>query len=63
MKGVLPWLVHWACHAGTIDFCPVLAALVGPVQKYFFSHCTLFKFIYPHCPENWKGSRAGSPVS
>jgi hypothetical protein len=22
MKGVLPWLVRWARHAVTIDFCP-----------------------------------------
>jgi hypothetical protein len=31
MKGILLWLVHWACHAGTSDFCSALAALVGPV--------------------------------
>ncbi len=30
MKGVVPWLVHWPCRAGTIDFCLVLAALVKP---------------------------------
>jgi len=35
IKGVLPWLVHWAFHAGTRDFCPALAAL-GPGTKYFF---------------------------
>ncbi len=28
--GVLPWLVH---RAGTMDFCPALAALVSPVQN------------------------------
>ncbi len=27
MRGVLPWLVRLACRAGTIDFCPALAAL------------------------------------
>jgi len=27
MKGVLPWLVRWACHAGTRDFCSALVAL------------------------------------
>jgi hypothetical protein len=26
MKGVLRWLVRWACRVGTRDFCPVLAA-------------------------------------
>jgi hypothetical protein len=36
MKDVLPWLVHWARHASTRDVSPVLAALVGPFQKYFF---------------------------
>jgi hypothetical protein len=29
LKGVLPWLVHWACLAGTRDFRPGLATLVG----------------------------------
>ncbi len=33
---VIPWLVRWTCRAGTRDFCPALAARVGPVQKYFF---------------------------
>jgi hypothetical protein len=32
MKGVLPWLVSWACRAGIRDFCSTLAALVAPVQ-------------------------------
>ncbi len=36
MKGALPWLVSWACRAGTRDFCSTLAALVGPVQNIFF---------------------------
>jgi hypothetical protein len=33
MKGVLSWLVRWACRAGTRDFYSALAALVGPVQN------------------------------
>jgi hypothetical protein len=37
MKGVLSWLSCWACRAGTRDFCPALAALVGPVQTIFYS--------------------------
>jgi hypothetical protein len=37
MKGTLPWLVRWACHVGTRDFCPALAALVGAVQKKFLT--------------------------
>jgi hypothetical protein len=35
MKRVLPWLVCWASRARTGDFCPALAALVGPVIKNF----------------------------
>ncbi len=37
MKGVPPWLVIWARRAGTRDFFPALAALVGPVYKIFFN--------------------------
>ncbi len=62
MKGVLPWLVRWACHAGTRDFCSALAGLVGPVQNIFFPHRPLFKFLCPHCPESWASSHAGSSV-
>ncbi len=36
----LPWLVRWACRAGTRDFCPGFAALVSPVQNIFFPHRT-----------------------
>ncbi len=43
MKGLLPWLVRSARCAGTRDFCPALAALVGLVQKKF-SHRTLLYF-------------------
>ncbi len=41
MKGVLPWLVRWACHAGTGDFCSALAALFDTVQNIFLLtvHC------------------------
>jgi hypothetical protein len=47
MKGVLPWLVHWACHAGTRDFCSALAALVGPVQNNFFFTVHYFNAFVP----------------
>jgi hypothetical protein len=33
MKRVLRWLVHWAPRAGTIAFCPALAALVPIAQQ------------------------------
>ncbi len=36
MKGVLPWLVRWACRVGTRDVCPALDAVVGPVLNIFF---------------------------
>ncbi len=40
MKGVLLWLVCWACRASTKDFCSALAA---PVQFFFLTvQCTLF---------------------
>ncbi len=33
-EGVLPWLVLWACRAGTREFCPPLAALAGSTEHY-----------------------------
>jgi hypothetical protein len=47
MKGVLPWLIRWACRAGTRDFCPALAALVGPVQNTFFRIVQYFNSFFP----------------
>ncbi len=44
MKGVFPWLVRWACRAGTRDFCSALAALVSPVQNIFFLAVHYFNF-------------------
>jgi hypothetical protein len=35
MKGVLPWLVFWACRAGKQDFV-LLWTLVGPLQNISF---------------------------
>ncbi len=52
-KGVLPWLVRRASRAGTRDFCPALAALVGPIVHYFTSLVPIAQ------PAN----RAASPVS
>ncbi len=63
MQEVLPWLVRWALRAGMRDFCPALAALVGPVQKIFFSHPTLFFIRLSSSPRKRAGRRAGSPVS
>ncbi len=47
MRGVLPWLVRWAWCAGTRDFCPALAALVGPVQNIFSSLYTISIHLSP----------------
>jgi hypothetical protein len=47
MKGVLPCLLRWACHAGTKDFYPALAALVSPVQNTFFLTAHYFTLFIP----------------
>jgi hypothetical protein len=62
IKRVLPWLVRWACRAGTRDFSPALAALESPVQNTF-SHAVHYFNPLTHRPASRAGSRAGSPVS
>jgi hypothetical protein len=47
LKGVLPWVVRWACRAGTRNFCPIWAALVGPVQNIFFLSVHYFNLFFP----------------
>jgi hypothetical protein len=47
MKVVLPWLVRWAHRAGTRDFGPALAALVGPGQNIFSSPYTISFYLSP----------------
>jgi hypothetical protein len=44
IKGVLPWLVCWAC---TRDFFSALAALVGTVQNTFFFIVHNFNSLVP----------------
>jgi hypothetical protein len=58
-KGVCPWLVRWARHAGTRDFCPALSALDRPSPKMF----SLSHLICPHRLASWAGSPAAPPVS
>jgi hypothetical protein len=36
MKGVLSWLVRWACRTGTRDFFLDWLLIVGPEQTIFF---------------------------
>ncbi len=47
MKRVLPWLVRWAHRAGTIDFCPALAALVSSGQNIVFLTARFFTLLVP----------------
>jgi hypothetical protein len=49
MKGVIPWLVRWAlsCRAGTRDFSPALADLVGPEQNIFSLTVQYFNAFVP----------------
>jgi hypothetical protein len=47
IKGVLSWLVRWACRAGTEYFCSALAALVGPAQNIFFLTVHYFNTCVP----------------
>jgi hypothetical protein len=64
MKGVLPWLIQWACRAGTRDFCLALAVLVGPVQNILFLTMHYFKsFVAIALQARQAPTRAGSPVS
>ncbi len=44
MKGVLPWFVLWVPAQ---DFYPALAALVSPVQKFFFLTTHFFTLCVP----------------
>jgi hypothetical protein len=56
MKGVLSWLVCWACCAGPRDFWSALAAEVGQVQNIFFLTVHNFNFFVP---VSWASSREG----
>jgi hypothetical protein len=47
MKGALPWLIPWAPRANTRDFCPALAALVGPEQNIVVSPYTISIHLTP----------------
>ncbi len=47
VKGVLPWLGRWVCRAGTRDFCPALAALIGPVRNFVFLTVHYFNSFVP----------------
>ncbi len=61
--GVLPWLVRRTRRAGTIDFCPAVAALVSPEQNIIFLTAHFFTLLSPHSPATCAGRRAGLPVS
>jgi hypothetical protein len=42
MKGVLPWLVRWARHAATMEFCPA-----NKVQNIIFLTAHFFTILVP----------------
>jgi hypothetical protein len=47
MKGyILGWFV-WFSLAGIRDFCPALAALVGPIQNIYFLTIHYFTLFVP----------------
>jgi hypothetical protein len=50
MRGVLPWLFRWTCRTDTRDFCPALAALVGPVENIYFLIIHYFNFFLSPSP-------------
>jgi hypothetical protein len=58
-----PFMLGWACRAGTRNFSFALGALVGPVQNISFPRRTLVQCLCPHRLASWAGSHAGSPVS
>ncbi len=47
IKGLLLWLVRFACRAGRRDFCSALAALVGPLQTILFLTVHYFNSLVP----------------
>ncbi len=58
MKGVLPWVVRWACSAGTRNFCSALPALVSPAQNIFFLTEHYFNSFVPIPPPKKKAGGA-----
>jgi hypothetical protein len=51
MKGDLPWVVRWACCAGTRYFCSALAALIGHLQNIFVPIVHYFNSFFPIAQE------------
>ncbi len=56
IEGVHPWLVCWACRAGTGYFCSSLTALVSPVLNIFSS---LYTISFPLSPSPSKLGSSG----
>jgi hypothetical protein len=54
MKGVLPWLIRCALHAGTRDFYPALAVLVGPVHNIFVLTVRYLIYVSPFAQQPWQ---------
>ncbi len=59
-KGVLPWLVRWAC-AVKRHFCSALVALVGPAQNIFSSPYIISILFFPIAQQAWQPAVLGRP--
>jgi hypothetical protein len=53
-----PLLVGLVVPEQEIFLC-CLGCFSQPNTKYFFSHCTKFRILCPHCPASWAGSQPG----
>jgi hypothetical protein len=60
MKGFssLGWFVGLR-RAGTIDFCPALAALVSPVKNIIFLPLLFFTLLVPIAQQPWQAGVLG----
>jgi hypothetical protein len=61
MKGVLSWLVLWACRARYKRFLFCLSCSSRPSTKYFFPHRTLFQFLWSPSPSKLGSGQEAVP--
>jgi hypothetical protein len=57
MKGVLSWLVRWACHAGTRDFIPPWLLWSAVQHIFFLVH--YFNSCVPIAQQAWQAAVLG----
>ncbi len=60
-RGVLPWLVPWACRTDTRDFRSALVAQVSPVKNIFFLTIHFFNSFVPIAQQvgHWQAAKLG----